>query len=193
MNTLQRTVNYTLFSMLALFLLCTTACKSTGDDNNDTLYFEPPDRLIDDYAGMFQTDEVNWAWTQLGFKFSNYKAVSLQPFHLFIETSDKGLAHKLDQGLLVWFEEADILLSDSAAIVCEAAIVEAKLERGLLKKLNLFAEDKRDFLLEVEVVIKETATNTTICKIRHGAIAADVALLQERVLGGITSYFSAYK
>jgi len=193
MNTLHRTVIYTLFFVLGLFLVCTAACKSTGNDNKDPLYFEPPDRLIDDYAGMFQTDEVNWAWTQIGFKFSNYKTVSLQPFQLFIETSDKGLAHKLDQGLLAWFEESGITLSDSASIVCESAIVEAKLKRGFLKKLNLFAEDKRDFLLEVEVVIKETDTNTTICKIRHGAIAAEVALLQERVLGGITSYFSAYK
>jgi hypothetical protein len=193
MNTLKRTVNCSLFIILSLCCLSSTACKSTGEAETNTLYFEPPERLIDDYAGMFQTDEVNWAWNQIGFRFSNYQSLSLKPFHLFIHVPDKGLAHELDQGLLAWFKEAGITLSDSGTIVCEGAIVEAKLEKGFFEKLNLFAEDKRDFLLEVEVVIKETATNTTISKIRHGAIAAEVALLQERVLAGITSYFSAYK
>jgi hypothetical protein len=193
MNTLKRTVQSSLFIILSFCLLLSTGCKSTGEVETDKLYFEPPDRLIDDYAGMFQTDEVNWAWTQIGFRLSNYQSLSLKPFHLFIHVPDKGLAHKLDQGLLAWFQEAGIKLSDSGTIVCEGAIVEVKLERGFFQKLNLFAEDKRDFLLEVEVVIKETATNTTICKIRHGAIGADVATVQERVLAGITSYFGAYK
>jgi len=193
MQTHTCTLTCALFIMLSLCLLFTAACKSTGDAENDTLYFEPPDRLIDDYAGMIQTDAVNWAWTQIGFRFSNYQSLSLQPFHLFIHVGDQGLAQKLDQGLLAWFEQAGITLSDRGDIVCEGAIVEAKLERGFFKKLNLFAEDKRDFLLEVEVVIKETATNNTICKIRHGALAADVALLQERILSAITSYFTVYK
>ena len=193
MNTRKRTVTYSLFIILSLCLLCTTACKSTGETETDALYFEPPDRLIDDYAGMFQTDEVNWAWTQIGFKFSNYQSLSLQPFRLFIDVPDQGLAQKLDQGLIDWFNEAGITLSDSGTIICEGAIVEAKLQRGFFAKLNMFDEDKRDFLLEVEVVIKETATNTTICKIRHGALAAEVDLLHERVLAGITSCFSIYK
>jgi len=179
--------------MLSLCLVFSTGCKSTGEKKTEPLYFEPPDGLIDDYAGMFQTDEVNWAWNQIGFRFSNYPSVSLKPFHLFMHEGDRGLALKLDQGLLAWFNEAGITLSDRGTIVCEGAIVEAKLERGFFRKLNLFAEDKRDFLLEVEVVIKEAATSTTICKIRHGAIAADVDFLQERVLAGITSYFTLFQ
>ena len=193
MNTLKRTVSCSLFLMLSLCLICSTGCKSTEEKNTGTLYFEPPDRLIDDYAGMFQTDEVNWAWNQVGFRFSNYQSLSLKPFHLFMEEADHGLALKLDQGLLAWFNEAGITLSDRGTIVCEGAVVEAKLEKGFFQKLNLFAADKRDFLLEVEVVIKETATNTTICKIRHGALAAKVDSLQERVLAGITSYFTLYQ
>lgn len=192
MNTLKRTVSCSLFIMLSLCLVCGTGCKSSGETETDTLYFEPPDRLIDDYAGMFQTNEVNWAWNQIGFRFSNYPSLSLTPFHLFNHEPDQGLALKLDEGLLAWFNEAGITLSDSGTIVCEGAIVEAKLERGFFKKINLFAEDKRDFLLEVEVVIKETATNTTLCKIRHGAIGADLDSLQEQVLAGITSYFNLY-
>ena len=193
MKTIKRTVSCSLFIMLSLCLVCSTGCKSTGETKTETLYFEPPDRLIDDYAGMFQTDEVNWAWNQIGFRFSNYPSLSLTPFHLFMHEADQDLALKLDQGLLAWFNEAGITLADRGTIVCEGAIVEAKLERGFFKKLNLFADDKRDFLLEVEVVIKETATNTTICKIRHGAIAADIDSLQKGVLAGITSYFSLYQ
>ena len=193
MNTPKRTVTYSLFIVLSLCLLCTTACKSTGETETDALYFEPPDRLIDDYAGMFQTDEVNWAWNQIGFRFSNYPSISLTPFHLLMNETDQGLALKLDQGLLAWFKEVGIELSDSGTIICEGAIVEAKLQRGFFAKLNVFNEDRRDFLLEVEVVIRETATNTTICKIRHGALAAKVDLLHERVLAGITSCFSIYK
>jgi len=179
--------------MISLFLLCSTACKSTGDTKTDTLYFDPPDRLIYDYSGMFQTEEVNWAWNQVGFRFSNYPSLTITPFHLFIHEPDQGLALKLDQGLLAWFKEAGTTLSDSGTIICESAIVEAKLERGFLKKINLFAEDKRNFLLEVEVVIKESATNTILCKIRHGALAADLDSLKEQVLAGITSYFTLYK
>ena len=84
-------------------------------------------------------------------------------------------------------------LSENGTIICEGAIVEAKLERSFLKKLNLFDEDKRDFMMEVEVVIKETATNTTVCKIRHGVVATEIALLPELILAGITSYFSVYR
>jgi len=180
--------------MLSLCLVCSTGCKSTGKKNTTaTLYFEPPDRLIDDYAGMVQTEEVNWAWNQVGFRFSNYQSLSLKPFHSFMDESDQGLALKLDQGLLAWFNEAGITLSERGTIVCEGAIVEAKLERGFFQKFNLFAADRRVFLLEVEVVIRETATNSTICKIRHGALTAEVDSLQERVLAGISSYFSLYQ
>ena len=193
MNTLWRTVNCFLLILLVLCIVCNTGCRSREKTGTDTLYFEPPDRLIDDYAGMFQTDEVNWAWNQIGFRFSNYPSISLTPFQLFMNETDQGLADQLTQGLLAWFKEAGIELSDSGTIVCEGAIVEAKLERGFFQKINLFAEDKRDFLLEVEIVIKEPATNTTICKIRHGAIAEDLDSLQEAILAGITSYFNLYQ
>ena len=194
MYTRKRRNNYFLFILLGLCFLCTAGCKNTGEKKTtSTLYFDPPDRLISDYAGMFQTDQVNWAWTQIGFRFSNYQSISLQPFQLFIVGKDQGLARKLDQGLLDWFNEVGITISDSGTIICEGAIVEAKLEKGFFENLNVFDEDKRDFMLEVEVVIKETATNTTICKIRHGAMAADIAVLKERVLAGITSYFRVYQ
>jgi len=194
MNTRKCTCNYFLLIILGICLLSPAACKSTEEKKKtNTLYFEPPGSLIEDYAGMFQTDQVNWAWTQIGFKFSNYQSLFLKPFHLFIDKKDQGLASNFDQGLLDWFNETGMTLSESGTIVCEGAIVEAKLEKGFLEKINLFDEDKRDFMLEVEVVIKETATNTTVCKIRHGAIAADIPLLQERILAGITSYFSVYQ
>ena len=194
MNNPKRMLNYFLLSILAMCLLSPLACKSTEEKKaTTTLYFEPPGRLIEDYSGMFQTDQVNWAWTQIGFKFSNYESLSLSPFHLFIDEEDQGLAQKMDEGLLEWFNQAGMTPSEGGTIICEGAIVEAKLERSFLKKINLFDEDKRDFMLEVEVVIKETATNTTVCKIRHGAIAAEISLLQERILAGITSFFSVHQ
>ena len=195
MNNHTCTLNYFLFIILGMCLLCPAGCKSTEEmKTTTTLYFEPPRRLIEDYAGMFQTDQVNWAWSQIGFKFSNYQSLSLKPVHLIIDNKKgQGLASAFDQGFLDWFNETGVTLSERGTIFCEGAIVEAKLEKGFFEKINLFDEDKRDFMMEVEVVIKETGTNTTVCKIRHGAIAAEIPMLQERILAGITSYFSVYE
>lgn len=193
MYALKRIYNCFLLIPLCLFLAVTAACKSTGGSETVSLYFEPPDRLIDDYAGMVQTDEVNWVWTQVGFRLSNYTSLSLKPFQLFIDAPDRDISSKLDEGFSSWFKETGISLADSgAAIVCEGAVVKAKLERKFFEKINLFDDGNKDFFLEVEVVIKETATDATVCKMRHGALGADVALLQERLLSEITAYLSAY-
>src|SRR5512139_1143206 len=64
-----------------LAAVITSLCVLSGclgkDNTSGRLYFEPPARLIDDYTGMVEVMELNWAWSQPGFKLGNYQNLSI--------------------------------------------------------------------------------------------------------------------
>lgn len=185
--------NAQLFMMFILSLFLGSSCTGTAKPEIEKLYYEPPDRIIDDYTGMIRTEAVNWAWTQIGFRFSNYQSVELKPLYLFKEVQEQGLSDHLYHGLIAWFKEAGIQLSDSGPIQLECAIVEAKLKKKFFEKYNPFKQGREDFFLEIEVIIRETSSFATVCKIRHVVLAAEAATLPVRLLDDVTAYLDAYK
>lgn len=154
------------------------------------LYFEPPAQLIDDYTGMVEVQELNWAWAQPGFKLSDYQGISLPPVSNLTEVEDSTVAKHIHETLSAWFEQNGFTLSESGSISCEGAIVALKTERRFFEKKFIFREKAADFYLEMEFVFKEIPSQKTLCKIRHGVIASRSDQLAGQFLSGLLSYLN---
>jgi hypothetical protein len=185
----MKTRLYSFFICLAL--LANYGCFFKGDKEKpiEKLYFEPPERLIDDYTSLIDGGKVDWAWSEIGFSFSNFKSITVKPVALLAPGPDHNMASDIYQGLTLWFEEADILLTDDGELLCEVAIVEMKLKKSFLKKVNIFDESTDHFLLQIELIISDRKRGYPICKIRHGAVAPEKNVLLHRVMVGLISYF----
>ena len=157
------------------------------------LYFEPPARLIEDYTGMVEVMELNWAWSQPGFELGNYQSLSLKPVLNLTEVEDSTVAARIDEELSAWFTKNGFGLSDDGQISCEGAIVALKLDRSFTEKKYIFREKAADLFLEMEFVMKEMPAENTICKIRHGVIASQSDQLAGQLVSGLLSYFEAHK
>ena len=96
--------------IVVLYFLCGCLGKGTSGGR---LYFEPPERLIDDYTGMVEVMELNWAWAQPGFKLDNYQSLSLNPVINLTGVKDNGIARRVDEKLAAWFAENGFSLSES--------------------------------------------------------------------------------
>src|SRR4030042_5722449 len=96
--------------IVILYLL--VGCFNKGTTTGK-LYFEPPARLIEDYTGMVEVKELNWAWTQPGFRLTNYQNLTLKPINNLTEVEDSTIAILLYEGLAAWFTEAGFKTSDS--------------------------------------------------------------------------------
>ena len=182
-----------LFSLLTIPYLCLLiGCFNKGA-NSKKLYFEPTERLIKEYTGMVEGEEVDWVWLKLGFRLRSYPSISITPFKNLTSIDDQNISERLYQGLLTWFKENDIILSDNGEAICEGAVVELKLERGFINEINPFYENVDDLFLELELVIREKTTHDTICKIRHGAVGSEVDIIVEQVLADLIRYFGSHK
>lgn len=157
------------------------------------LYFEPPARLIEDYTGMVEVMELNWAWAQPGFKLGNYQSLSLAPVSNLTEVKDSTVAKRVDEELTAWFTQNGFALSQGGQLSCEGAIVALKLERTFVEKKYIFREKAADLFLEMEFVIKEMPAQNTLCKIRHGVIASQSDQLAGQLVSGLLSYLDAHK
>ena len=188
MNTILSRLFPGCFTVLCLILM-SSGCLKSSSSPTVKLYFEPPETLITDYTAMVEVEELNWAWTALGFRFSNYRSVTVNSVASLVAVTDKSVDEKLYRGLISWFEEAGIQLSDGGDLLCELAVVDLNLERSFLKKVNPFNEDNNDLVLEIELLITVRATGESVCKIRHGALGSTPDMLLKRVLGGLYSYF----
>jgi hypothetical protein len=176
--------------IVVLYFLCGCLGKGTSGGR---LYFEPPDRLIDDYTGMVEVMELNWAWAQPGFKLDNYQSLSLNPVINLTGVKDNGIARRVDEKLAAWFAENGFSLSESGHIACEGAIVALKLDRSFTEKKYLFREKAADLFLEMEFVIKEMPSQNTLCKIRHGTVASKSDQLTGQLISGLLSYFETHR
>ena len=181
------------FYLLVIILLFLSLSGCFGRKASDTgrLYFEPPERVIDDYTGMIEREDVNWAWDELGFRFSNYQTITVKPVGLFVAVDDKGISEKIYKAMIAWFEDSVLQLSDEGELICESAIVELNLKRDFFTKWNPFDEDKNDLFLQLELVIKDASTQRILCKVRHGAVAAKVNSLLKQTISGLTGYFES--
>jgi hypothetical protein len=181
-----------LYSLLLCFVLVTHyGCFFKGEKPKpvEKLYFEPPERLIDDYTSLIDGGKVDWAWSEIGFSFSNYESITVNPVAVLVPGADQNTANDIYQGLTLWFEEAQIQLGDDGQLLCEVAIVELDLEKSFFQKVNVFDESTDHFLLQIELIIKDRKRDYPICKIRHGAVAPDKNVLLHRVMVGLISYF----
>jgi len=182
-----------LFSLLTISYLCLLiGCFNKGA-NSKKLYFEPPERLIKDYTGMVEGEEVDWVWLKLGFRLRSYPSITIKPFKNLTSIDDQNISERLYQGLLTWFEENDVILSDDGDAICEGSVVELKLERDFINKINPFYEKIDDLFLEVELVLREKITHDTVCKIIHGAMGSEVDIIVEQVLADLIRYFGSHK
>jgi hypothetical protein len=179
------------FLAICLVLLTNQGCflKSDKPKPEEKLYFEPPERLIDDYTSLIDGGKVDWAWSEIGFNLSNYESITVKPVAVLAPGPDQNMASKIYQGLTLWFEDAEIELVDDGELLCEAAIVEMKLKKSFLKKVNIFDESDDHFLLQIELILTDRKRDYPICKIRHGAVAPEKKLLVHRVMIGLISYF----
>jgi hypothetical protein len=166
--------------------------RKSETDKEAKLYYEPPDRLIDDYTAMIEVEEVDWAWSELGFSFSDFHSITVNPVILLAQGPDQKMADKIYQGLTLWVEESDLQLSDSGDLLCEVAIVELNLERSFFNKVNIFDESTDHYLLQIELIITDTKRHYPLLKIRHGAVAPKKNLLLHRVMVGLISYFESH-
>lgn len=181
-----------LYSLVICFvLLAHYGCFLKGDDPKpvEKLYFEPPDRLIDDYTALIDGGRVDWVWSELGFSFSNYESITVNPVAVLAPGPDHNMANDIFQGLTLWFEKADIQLIDDGELLCEVAIVEMKLDKSFFEKVNVFDESTDHFLLQIELIITDRKRDYPICKIRHGAVGPKKNVLLHRVMVGLISYF----
>jgi len=180
--------------LLVGFVVCSllAGCIHRGQISGK-LYFEPPARLIEDYTGMVEVDELNWAWTKPGFRMSSYGNLTLKPMSNFTGIEDSTIPARIYEGLTAWCEQAGLKLSDDGQITFEGAIVALHTERSFLQKINPFREDGNDFLLEAEFIIKEMPTQNTLCKIRHGVTALQSDQLASLLVSGLARYFDAHK
>lgn len=183
-------------TVIALGMVCAHMLLS-GCFNHDKptgrLYFEPPARLIDDYTGMVEVMELNWAWAQPGFTLSNYQSLSVKPVVNLTDVEDSTVAKHIDEALAAWFAQHGFILSESGQISCEGAIVALKLERTFFEKKFIFREKAADLFLEMEFVFREIPARNTLCKIRHGVIASKSDQLAGQLLSGLLVYFEANK
>ena len=181
-----------LYSFLICFVLVTQyGCFFKGEKPKpvEKLYFEPPERLIDDYTSLIDGGKVDWAWSEIGFSFSNYESITVNPVAVLVSGPEQKMAGDIYQGLTLWFEEAEIQLTDDGQLLCEVAIVELDLEKSFLQKVNVFDESTDYFLLQIELIITDRKRDYPICKIRHGAVAPDKNVLLHRVMVGLISFF----
>ena len=157
------------------------------------LYFNPPAKLIEDYTGLMEGEEVNWVWLKLGTRLRSYPNFTIKPFENRTSLDDQGVTHTIHQGLLNWCKENEIMLSDNGELVCIGAVVELKLDRAFIYDVNPFYEKNDDFFLELELVMKEKNTQETICKIRHGVTGPDINIITEQVLSDVIKYLDLHK
>lgn len=181
-----------LLAGMFFLLLLISGCFGK-DTTPGKLYFEPPARLIDDYTGMVEVQELNWAWSQPGFKLGNYRRYSIRPVLNLTDVEDTVVAARIDEELAAWFTKSGLSLADDGQISCEGAIVALKLDRSFTEKKYVFREKAADLFLEMEFVMKEMPAQNTICKIRHGVIASQSDQLAGQLVSGLLSYFEAHK
>lgn len=185
----MKNILYSLF--ICLVLLAPYGCFFKGEKSKpvDKLYFEPPDRLINDYTSLIEGGKVDWAWSEIGFSFSNFESITVNPVAILAPGPDQNMATDIYKGLTLWFEESEIQLTDDGELLCEVAIVEMNLKKSFLQKVNIFDESTDHFLLQIELIITDRKRDYPICKIRHGAVAPDKNVLVHRVMVGLISYF----
>ena len=138
---------------------------------------------------MIEGAKVDWVWSELGFSFSNYNTITVNPVSVLAQGNHNNIANEIYQGLTRWFEEADIQVTETGELVLEIAIVDIKLERSFFNKVNIFDESTDHFFLQLEIIITDRKRDYPICKIRHGAVAPDKNTLLHRVMVGLISYF----
>ena len=177
--------------LIGVLLSINYGCFFKGEKQKpvEKLYFEPPDRLINDYTSLIDGGKVDWAWSEIGFSFSNYESITVKPVAVLAPGPAHNNADDIYQGLTLWFEEAEIQLTDDGELLCEVAIVEMDLEKSFLEKVNIFDESTDYYLLQIELIITDRKRDYAICKIRHGAVAPDKKVLLHRVMVGLISYF----
>jgi len=185
----MKNILYSLF--ICFVLLAPYGCFFKGEKSKpvDKLYFEPPDRLINDYTSLIEGGKVDWAWSEIGFSFSNFESITVNPVAILAPGPDQNMATDIYKGLTLWFEESEIQLTDDGELLCEVAIVEMNLKKSFLQKVNIFDESTDHFLLQIELIITDRKRDYPICKIRHGAVAPDKNVLVHRVMVGLISYF----
>ncbi len=191
-------VNRLIIAFISILLACLlTGCFNKGwfnkAPNTDRLYFEPPPSIIGDYTGMVEVKGLNWSWFRLGDRFGNYRSITIKPFQNLTSVKDQNVSERLSKGVIKWFEDNGIEVSDNGDIICEGAVVELQLERAFLNKYNPLYEEKNDLSLEVELVITGRTTHNTISKIRHGVTGYEVDMLVKRLLDGLVQYFDSHK
>lgn len=186
---MKKSILYSLFICLVLLVHYGCFFKNDKPKPVEKLYFEPPARLIDDYTSLIDGTKVDWAWSEIGFSFSNYESITVNPVAVLAPGPDQNMASDIYQGLTLWFEEAEIQLTDDGELLCDVAIVEMDLEKSFLEKVNVFDESTDHFLLQIELIITDRKRDYPVCKIRHGAVAPDKNLLVHRVMVGLISYF----
>ena len=185
----MKSILYSLFICFALLALYGCFFKNDNPQPGGKLYFEPPDRLIDDYTSLIEGRKVDWAWSEIGFNFSDYESITVNPVAVLAPRPDQNMANDIYQGLTLWFEEAEIQLTDDGELLCEVAIVEMDLEKSFLEKVNVFDESNDHFFLQIELIITDRKRDYPVCKIRHGAVAPDKNVLVHLVMVGLISYF----
>lgn len=185
----MKTLLYALFICSVILLQHGCFFKGKEPKPVEKLYFEPPDRLIDDYTSLIDGGRVDWAWSEIGFSFSNYGSITVNPVVVLAPGPDQNMASDIYKGLTLWFEEAQIQLIDQGELLLEVAIVEIDLEKTFFEKVNVFDESTDHFLLQIELIITDRKRDYPICKIRHGAVAPDKNVLLHRVMVGLISYF----
>lgn len=179
-----------IIAVIHVFLMI--GCFNKGSDGKK-LYFEPPGRLIRDYTGMVEEEQVNWAWLKLGVRLRSYPNIAIKPFKDFTSMDNYNVSEKLYQELVAWFKKNDLIISDNGELICEGAIVDLKLERFFFEDINPFYEKVDDLFLEIELVMKEKNTGDTVCKISHGAVGSEANVIVEQVKADLIKYFDAHK
>lgn len=169
------------------------ACLNRSGDNPGKLYFEPPARLIDDYRGMVEVEELSFAWSQAGFRLSRYKNLTIKPVINLTGIEDGPIQALIYEGLIAWCEQSGLKLSDDGEISCEGAIVELNNERSFSDKVNVFRGEEIDFFLEAEFIVKEVPSQNILCKVRHGVTASQSDQLAGLLISGLARYFEAHK
>jgi hypothetical protein len=180
------------FSVITILLIsCMIGCLNKKN-STDRLYYEPPQRLINDYRGMVSMEGIEWTWLKLGVRFGNYDSISLKPFQNLTLIDDQNISEGLYEDFMAWFEKSDLTLDNEGEIICEVAIVDLIIEREFLNRVNPFYEENIDLLLEIELIITERDSRDILCKIRHATTASEVDMLAKQLVADLIVYFDSH-
>ena len=175
--------------MAALPLVC-GACRSSGQITADQEQFVRPqkfalstERLITDYDGMQQQDDIAWLWIKPGFDITRLHSARALEIRNLSVTEYPWAVQTLDAALQQLFSGSDTSLTVAPAIV--DLMPEARFFDRLFPTIIDYP------YIEIELVFFEQNSHTILCKLCHFAKAEEFPDALQQLIADLQAFITA--